>query len=201
MAARSRGVGGVPAPSLPTWRKCRDTALMDACIGGDQDAWSELVFRYARLVYSIPRRYGLGTEACEDVFQEVFSILVRQLPKIRRQTGLPKWLMTTTHRVSRLWFARHERRLEGLPTLLDSSEPPTSEMIQWEQQHLVRAALRELGGRCEELLTALYANQGPCSYHEVARQLGISVGSIGPTRSRCFAKLVGILERMEHDHD
>jgi RNA polymerase sigma factor (sigma-70 family) len=187
----------VPAPASPRWRRVRDTALVEACLDGDEDAWSELVFRYSRLVYSIPRRYGLDVDASQDVFQEVFAILVRQLPRIRRQAGLPKWLMTTTHRVCRQWFNRAARTPEAHLQPLDDDEPPPTQMLKWERQHLVHQALRELGGRCEELLTALFTHQGPTNYQDVARALGIAVGSIGPSRARCFAKLLEIYQRLE----
>ncbi|MHC4218430.1 MAG: RNA polymerase sigma factor [Planctomycetota bacterium] len=170
---------------------------MAACIAGDEAAWNELVGRYGQLVFSIPRRYGLDRDACEDIFQEVFSILVRQLPGIRRRTGLPKWFITTTHHVCRHWF-RQARKRAGEPSPMPETATPPAELIQeWEQQHLVRQALRRLGGRCQELLTILYANRGPASYEDVARQLDMPVGSIGPTRARCLRKLLALIEGME----
>ena len=74
---------------------------MAACLAGDESAWREVVARYGRLVHSILKRYSLDRDAAEDVFQEVFAILLRQLPGIRRRTALPKWFITTTHRTCR----------------------------------------------------------------------------------------------------
>jgi DNA-directed RNA polymerase specialized sigma24 family protein len=39
------------------------------------------------------------------------------------------------------------------------------------------------------LLTLLYYRAEPPAYAEIARQLGVSEGSIGPTRARCLDKL------------
>ncbi|MHC4429247.1 MAG: hypothetical protein ACYS0D_11710 [Planctomycetota bacterium] len=44
---------------------------------------------------------------------------------------------------------------------------------------------------------ALFTHQGPTNYQDVARALGIAVGSIGPSRARCFAKLLEIYQRLE----
>lgn len=33
-----------------------DARLVEACLAGDQSAWAALVERYARLIYSVPRR-------------------------------------------------------------------------------------------------------------------------------------------------
>lgn len=174
-----------------------DLELIEACLDGDERAWKTLVERYGRLVYSIPHRYRLDDAAADDVFQEVFSILFRQLPKIRRRTGLPKWIMTTTHRVCRQW-ARRARRAGELPAEVErTGPPPPEELARDEDRHRVREALARLGGRCETLLLALYASPGEASYEQIARQLNLPVGSIGPTRARCLRKLLELMEGSE----
>ena len=192
---------GPPALSRPGtgWKEADDSAVLAASLAGDQVAWSELIARYSRLVYSIPHRYGLDREACDDVFQEVFTIFVRQLPRIRRQSGLPKWFITTTHRVCRQSFKRAQKMAGEMPGTLASRQPPPDVAVEWERQHLLRQALRRLGGPCEQLLVALYTEQGGTSYAEVAEQLNIPEGSIGPARGRCLRKLSDILYMLEED--
>ena len=75
-----------------------DAELIDACLGGDQQAWHELVTRFSRLVYSIPRRKGFSADDSDDVFQNVFTIVYRQLPNLRQYQSLPAWLITITQR-------------------------------------------------------------------------------------------------------
>lgn len=181
------------------WKHAADDEVTAASLAGDQDAWRELIARYSRLVYSIPRRYGLGREVCDDVFQEVFAVFVRQLPGIRRRTGLPKWFITTTHRVCRQWFHKANSTLTYESDLLSERQPPPEMLVQWEQQHMVRLGLRRLGGRCEQLLTALYTDQSAGGYEKVAIKLGMPQGSIGPARSRCLQKLMEIMDSMERD--
>ncbi len=181
------------------WKQAEDAAVLDASLAGDQGAWSELVARYSRLVYSIPRRYGLDRDACDDVFQEVFAIFVRQLPGIRRRDGLPKWFITTTHRVCRHWFRQARKSMGQQPDTRIARQPPAELLLEWERQHHLRLALRRLGGRCEQLLVALYTNQGGATYSEVATKLDMPEGSIGPARARCLRKLSNILSSMERD--
>ena len=179
------------------WKQAEDSTVLKASLAGDQGAWSELVARYSRLVYSIPRRHGLDADACDDVFQEVFAIFVRQLPGIRRRDGLPKWFITTTHRVCRQWFRQSRRSMGTEPDTLSAPQPPAEMLLDWERQHHLRLALRRLGGRCEQLLVALYTNQGVATYSEVAAKLDMPEGSIGPVRTRCLSKLSDILGSME----
>lgn len=177
------------------WKHADDAEVLAASLAGDQAAWSELVARYSRLVFSIPRRYGFDREACEDIFQEVFAIFVRQLPGIRRRSGLPKWFITTTHRVCQTWFRQTRTATES--EALSPPQPPAELLVEWERQHLLRLAMRRLGGKCEQLLLALYCDNGPAGYKQIAEKLDMPAGSIGPARARCLQKLSDILETME----
>jgi RNA polymerase sigma factor (sigma-70 family) len=172
-----------------------DATLIEACLQGKHDAWNELVDRYGRLVYSIPRRYGMADPDCDDVFQNVFSILLQRLESIKDRSRLSSWLITTTHRECwRLGRRSSAFSSEDVDRLFsDVASPPEDALVRWEQQHLVRQALSSLGGRCERLLTALFLSHGDPSYERIAADLGMKVGSIGPTRTRCFQKLERIL--------
>jgi hypothetical protein len=64
------------------------------------------------------------------------------------------------------------------------------------ERQLVREGLERLGGKCRELLEALFGSSGEPNYALLAERLGIRVGSIGPTRARCLEKLAGILETL-----
>ena len=185
-------------PRRPVWEHLDDREILAAGLRGDQEAWREFVRRYSRLVFSIPHRYGLDRQASEDVFQEVFIIFLRQLPNIRRRTGLPKWFMTTTHRVCRHRYLRFAVSAGPLAEPIELAAPPPDLLARWERQHLVRLALRRLGGPDQDLLIALYTNHGTGRYDEVARKLGIPEGSIGPTRARSLHKLRRLLEAMEY---
>lgn len=173
-----------------------DPALIQACLDGDETAWHELVERYGRLVYSIPRRYGLCQADADDIFQNVFTIALRRLSSLRDQTRLSAWLITTTHR--ECWrlgkLARADAALDD--AIVDVSSPPAEKILHWERQHLVRQALDQLDERCQALLTALFLEPTTPTYEEIAARVGMAVGSIGPTRARCFKKLEAILNEM-----
>jgi DNA-directed RNA polymerase specialized sigma24 family protein len=58
-------------------------------------AWDELVDRYQRLIYAIPRRAGLSEEQASDVFQEVFLTLVEKIDEIQQPEKIRSWMVTT----------------------------------------------------------------------------------------------------------
>lgn len=164
--------------------------LLRRCAAGDEDAWRELVELFAPLILSIPRRYGLKAALAEDVFADVCLALVRSLPKIRDPKALPAWLIRTTTRAT--WDTARKAKVllsaEGLPELTGAA-PPDEFVNAREEAHLVREALTQVPPRCRELLELLYFKAPAPSYDDIARDLDVPRGSIGPTRRRCLEKL------------
>ncbi|WP_424214652.1 sigma-70 family RNA polymerase sigma factor [Streptomyces sp. BI20] len=68
---------------------------------------------------------------------------------------------------------------------------PEEEVVHREQERVVRSAVARLPGRCPQLIGALLSPRD-LTYREIAGELGISQGSLGPVRSRCL----GCLRRM-----
>lgn len=168
-------------------------ALLERCRAGDASAWDELVRLHRRLVYSVPRGAGLAADACDDVFQETFAILLRRLPEIRSGDALPKWLATTARHVT-LRRLRSERRradrdrARASEPVLDAGDLESA-LERWERLSAVRDAFAALGERCRELLRLLLV-EGTSDYRSIGERLGMPVGSIGPTRARCMARLL-----------
>lgn len=176
--------------------------LLTRCQLGEQDAWDQLVDRFQAHVYSVPRRIGLKEDDAADVFQNTFLALYRSLDRIQSGNALPSWLALTASREA----LRIKRINTKTVSLADDSgrsleETLVSEDIQADDQtqlavesNSVRAAIHGLGGRCKELLTALYLEED-VPYSEINERFGIPIGAIGPTRARCLEKLQKILAK------
>lgn len=173
-----------------------DTELIQQCLAKDEQAWHRLVDRYARLVYSTARNWGFGEADAEDIGQTVFTILCQRLASLRDSNRLGSWLITTTRR--ECWRLSRRRpdavEIDERDAVVVNMAEAEAEQI--EEQFLVWRALEELGGQCEQLLRALFASGSQEGYALIAERLGMEVGSIGPTRARCFRKLEGILIRL-----
>lgn len=182
-----------------------DNTLLARCRSGDSGAWSLLVERYRRLVWSVIIKHRMRDEEAEDVFQHVFATLVSNIDQIQDEGALPAWLVTTTKR--RCWrvtaqtrqAAERARSFDADPDKrvdpVDERDDPVETRAQLEKQ-LVREGLERLGGKCKDLLEALFGAGGEPNYTLIAERLGIRVGSIGPTRARCLEKLSRILGRL-----
>jgi RNA polymerase sigma factor (sigma-70 family) len=161
---------------------------------GDKSAWDAIVDRYAPLIWSICRRYQLDRADADDVAQSVWLRLVDQLEFIREPAALPGWIATTTRReCGRVVTAA--RRREALASGLDAEEIPDdhpdeaeAEVLMAERNAALREAFGALSPPCQRLLTLLIADP-PVPYADISAELGIAVGSIGPTRARCLDRV------------
>ncbi len=183
-----------------------DARLVERCRAGDARAWEALVRRYERLVYSVARTYRLQDADLGDVFQEVFAALYRGLPRLREPRALCRWLSSTTDRIARAAASR--ARAAPTVSLEDGAEADRlaadlpsigSDLEMLEEQAMMRIALASLPERCCRLIEALYYEDPPASYAALARRFGIPIGSLGPTRARCFEALRRAYEALSAD--
>lgn len=82
-----------------------------------------------------------------------------------------------------------------MASLKDASPLADDVLIELEQQHQIRTALKELEERCQKILSMIYLRDSAASYAEVAAAIGVGETSISPMRSRCLQKLAKILQK------
>jgi RNA polymerase sigma factor (sigma-70 family) len=167
-----------------------DRDLIQRCIEGNQEAWKQLIRRYERLIYSIALRICRDSEAAADVLQQVCLELYQRLDEVRNAESLASWIATVTRRKSCDYWRRHQ---PAEPLLDDSSADPDDMFVSIERQHTLERAMASLPERNRRLMQMLYMSGRHYSYQEIARELGISVASIGPTRIRSLKKLRKLL--------
>jgi RNA polymerase sigma factor (sigma-70 family) len=182
------------------WQQAPDTTLIEACLQGDEEAWAALVERYSRLIYSIPIRFGFSQTIADEVFQETCLALLEGMHTLQNHDRLSSWLMTVSRRacIRRIRQKAGVEMEEDWETAVPANDPPLENtLIQLEQQNLIYQAIKSLSPHCQQLLTTMFLTEPAPSYEEIASQLDIPVGSIGPYRSRCLKKLRLALVQME----
>jgi RNA polymerase sigma factor (sigma-70 family) len=185
-----------------------DSELVARCRRGDASGWTALVQRYQRLVYAVVTRAGFDEHGAADVFQTVFSRLVEHLPRLEHPDRLQAWIVTTAKREAlralklrqrTVSITRHDDEPEDGPdienTLADTAPLAEQQLEDLQQLDLLRAGLDRLDERCRDLLLLVFRDEDEkLPYDEVARRLGMPVGSLGPTRARCLDKLRRLVE-------
>jgi RNA polymerase sigma factor (sigma-70 family) len=168
--------------------------LVASAAHGDEQAWHQIVERYAPLIWSICFRHRLSGADAEDVVQSVWVHLVNHLGSIRDPAALPGWLVTATRRecFRSLRAARPQQVTELLPDRADLADTQAvvaeEEVLRAERHAALREAFADLPPGGQRLMELLIVDP-PLPYAEISARLGIPVGSIGPTRSRLLARL------------
>lgn len=182
-----------------------DADLVNQCREGRQGAWSVLVRRYQRLVYTVPRRAGLSDAAAADVFQTTFTRLVEHLERLADPARVRAWLVTTARRET-LRLLEESRRI-AVPADADTADDddpleripsgdplPDAVLAELQEFDRLRQAVDRLDPRTRQFVELVFLQDEPLPYSEVAARLGIAEGSIGPTRARALAKLRRLLD-------
>jgi RNA polymerase sigma factor (sigma-70 family) len=175
-----------------------DRDLILDCRNGDVGAWQRLLDKYERLVFSVPRRYGLSREDAADITQLTFTILFQSMDTLPENSTLGAWLITVARRHT--WRLLERKRREEAGGYVSSNDTTSilantgpDDVERWELTEWLYHGLSLLGKRCRDLLFALYLDSKAPSYAEVAARLGMAVGSVGPTRIRCLKRLRQVL--------
>jgi len=170
-----------------------DERLVKECLRGDEQAWSLLIDKYKALIYSIPVKYGLPPHEAADVFQATCAELLMRLPQLREPRALPKWLMQVAHHES-YRCKRQQQRVVSRDAETDLPEPETPAIAetvlqQTQEEQMLREAMSVLSPQCRRLVELLFFETPARPYAQVAKELGLALGSIGFTRQKCIDRL------------
>jgi RNA polymerase sigma factor (sigma-70 family) len=166
--------------------------LLAAARSGRRDALNGLIREYMPVLWHVARAQGLNRTDSEDVVQTTWLRLLRASDTIRNPEALLGWLVAVARREA--WRVRELRCRESLVDErdLDQSDerrPGVEDgFIENERDRVLWQAVHHLPARCQELLRLVAFVSRP-NYGAVAQALGMRVGSVGPTRGRCLAKL------------
>lgn len=167
--------------------------LVERAARSDEAAWRALVDRFKAMVWSITRAHGLSGSDAADVSQTVWLRLVDNLERLREPERVGTWLaVTTRHECVRVSQLRQRSVLTAEPEVVEAVGSPVDDpefaFARQDRDGALRDVVATLPERSQALLRMLMADP-PVSYGEVAAGLGIPIGSIGPTRQRCFKVL------------
>lgn len=185
-----------PAESLVT----RATAAFASYQAGDRGSFDTLVEVVTPLMWRTVRGAGLDQVSGEDVIQTVWLSLLHHAGSIRDPQTIVKWLLTSTRREawrlskrsrvdqgrSEAVFGVDSEEVMAIPGQRD--ETPDEVIFRGERERQLWNHVQSLPVRCRQLVSVIAFADRP-DYAHLAESLGMPVGSIGPTRGRCLAKL------------
>lgn len=181
-----------------------DEELVRAYLDGDQRAFEELVSRYQPVVMNMAYRMLGNRSDAADVCQEVFLLLLRKLRSFRGEAKFSTWLYRVSMNACHDYARRSRRHLslsespgEEMPEMEqrlpdEGLDSPEKSMEREEVRNKVQEAITRLPPKFKEVV---YLHDiGGFDYKEVAKILGISLGTVKSRLNRARNRLARELQ-------
>jgi RNA polymerase sigma factor (sigma-70 family) len=158
----------------------------------DDAAWATLVRCFGPRLHAVARAQRIGAHDAEDVVQMTWLKLLTHIDTVREPAKLGGYLQTITrHTTWRHVSATRREQLEpeAIEAAVDDSHPGMDEALIAEERSAVLATVLECLPQREKRLMQMLVREPEPSYAEISAELGMPIGSIGPTRARCLERL------------
>jgi RNA polymerase sigma-70 factor (ECF subfamily) len=159
-----------------------DAQLVRAAAGGDREAFASLYRRYHTVVYRFARTMSGSSSLAEDVTQEVFVTLMRQLPRYQPdRAGLPTYLYSIARNVTRNRL-RQDRRFVQLDVIGEAVQEPAAgtdverELETEQALARLRHVISTLPSRYREIV--ILCELHGLSYADAALVIGSPIGTV-----------------------
>jgi len=179
-------------PVTDDGRWIRSAEAFDRWRSGERGAIDELVHEMTPVLWHVVRAYRLDEDVCEDIVQFTWLTLVRKADSVENPRAIAAWLIITARRQAWRVAARKRREdpvdEELLAPVLPKTASAESVAVETDGNHRLWAAVSRLNERCQRLLRVIAFDDRP-DYEHLSQEMGMPIGSIGPTRRRCLEKL------------
>ncbi|MGA2213012.1 MAG: sigma-70 family RNA polymerase sigma factor [Bryobacteraceae bacterium] len=180
-----------------------DLQLVERCLAGQESAWEDLVRLHTRRVYSICYRFTNSDSEAQDLTQDVFLRVFKNLKSFRAGEGLfIVWLT----RLARNLLIDHYRRTR-MDRATDSIEDQLSALEEnpatigrtegmlagREASELLQAGLQKLSPELRE--TVILRDLEELEYREIAQILNVPEGTVKSRLNRGRAELARVLRK------
>ncbi len=181
-----------------------DAKLIQRVLGGETDAYAELLERYGAKVYGlVVRLVGIEAEA-EELTQDAFVQAYTHLADFRAEADFATWLYRIAYNVALMHLRR--RRTVTLPIderLLDSvtDEMADSDLSEATEERiaLLEQALKRLSPEDRTAVTLFYVEDR--TTREIAFILGTTVSNVTTRLHRVRKRLYLLIKQLEHEQE
>jgi RNA polymerase sigma-70 factor, ECF subfamily len=167
---KREGLEKISADPTRTGVEVREREMVRRCVDGDTTSWRTLYDRHFPDVERLVASLGIMDSEADDVCQEIFLIIYRNLARFRGEARLSTWIYRLATREA-IRYARRRRLMRGLAELFSRERrdvrPPDWSESDAGRRHYLRQLLDRLPPE-RRLALVLYEIEGlPVS--EIAR--------------------------------
>jgi RNA polymerase sigma-70 factor (ECF subfamily) len=174
-----------------------DRQAVEACLGGDTQAFDQIVERYQRNVYRLCYRYVNNHFDASDMAQEVFLRAYKALSKFRGDSAFSTWLYRIAVNTCLNFRSANRRPVEELSENLTDKRRGALEEIEREERAVrVREAIGHLPDK--QRATLILRMYHDLSMEEIAGVMGSSIGTV---KANLFHALSKMRKRLGGDEE
>jgi RNA polymerase sigma factor (sigma-70 family) len=170
----------------------RASTLFEQFRAGDEAKMADLIGLLTPILWHTVRSQNIDPTSAEDVLQATWLALVRSADSIADPRAVLQWLIVAARReawrVAKVVRRAEATEIEPDTVVAPAEHGPEPAVVRQAGNALLWAHVAHLPQRCQQLLRVIAFADRP-DYASVAEALGMPIGSIGPTRGRCLAKL------------
>ena len=193
------------AQPQPNLTETSDIALVEACLqvrAKDDRPFKELFRRHEKMVWRACYSFVRNAEDAEDLMQEVFFKVYRNLHQFEGRSSFKTWLYRIAMNVSQNEIRRRSRRpqesstpVEDFSESLSMGKTPEAQVLTMLQNEQLRQAIASLRPGAAEALKLKDLEQRP--YVEIARKLKISESAAKMRVQRARLALIAAYRELE----
>jgi len=175
-------------------KKISDERLVEIIRNKDQEFFSEIVARYQNKIYSYAKRLINDPEEAEDLTQEVFIKVYKNLNGFDIKRKFSSWIYRIAHNESVNYIKKKSyfkilsiEQNEFLKNTMSTTENLIEKIIEKENSRKVRELLEKLSFRYKEILVLRYFEEK--SYDEISDILRMPTNTVGTLINRAKGQL------------
>jgi RNA polymerase sigma factor (sigma-70 family) len=185
--------------------KLSDIELIQNTLAGDQSAYTDLVKRHQRFVFTLAMRFAKGREDAEEIAQDCFIKAYRSLASFQGQSKFSTWLYSIVYTTAMTFLRKKrvdtdsidnedtyiqiENQLSGYD--VDNAENKS-------RSFYLNQAIEQLLPDDAAIITMFY--KGEQSLEEIAKAMGMEANTVKVKLFRARQRLKEKLERnLKHE--
>ena len=169
-----------------------DVQLVEDCLVGNQSACRTFVERYQGQVYGLCIRMLRHPQDAEDVAQEVFVRVFRNLHRWDASRPITPWLLTITANRCRTFLEQRSRK-PSQSEIVDDTPAKTEVAMSMDFAEELQLALDTLRDEYRECFVLFYQNELSCA--EVSEILDCPEGTVKTWLHRARREVATILKQ------
>lgn len=158
-----------------------DHTIVRRVLEGEQAAFRELIKAHEKLVYHMVNRLIDRQEEREDLCQEIFLKVFKNLEKFQFQSQLSTWIASIAYRTSINHLRKHKRyvetELDEVSFTLEAVQPDAEQNFDRQNIHqYIHQLIRQLPMQYRTVLTLYHLEE--MSYAEIGEISGMPEGTV-----------------------